>query len=1398
MKRLISLCLFIAMTVSFFAVPSFAAPKKTVFLVTDSFNGEVTNSQPSKASVEGIPSVAVVEDGKDKAVELSGRGITSGVYYSADKVTSEDVSFYSEIKISDKYSSFTVYLKDTAGNVQNLIKLTEEGRLTGTEPRVAYGFPRGRFSPLQLTYNTKHQRLTLYVNGKQVFKERYTANGATSVAGFGIKCDGKEGLSLLLDNVAIFEGKTALKNSSLIPKAKFNCAEVEIASDAGSGSAVGNTVFLNRTFDEDNMKYNDGFDIITANVTHETSLIDGNKYIRLEKNTASQAMLQLRTSGEAKNVVVDVKLSLDPDMDSTSGILIYGREESAGVLTFTPYVRIYAGGVLTLPDGTGIATLKPYKWTHLVFVADYNARNFDIYTDGELVANNVPITNPVVAGIPVLRMGFEAHNLMGAVLIDDLKLYEGTEPRVIEGSVKRNVLPPDNQAPGYLGTMKAVGLHSDAVYNGAQKLFTSSPVIRETDGRTYMTEPDLKLLFGDNVSPVSAHASKDGYYDVDKTAEALGMNRFEYETRVIIYSPAKIDLDEAKLDKIHKYLLFDRPQVEDIQRKYEETKSSHPRIIINNDDLERIKSLYKTDPYMKKWGDKVIAEANKFFGKPDYQYNRYSTGDMEDIDTSQVMLMNLAIAYHLTGNTRYVARAWKMLENICLLDNWNPLGSYLDVGELTTTCAIGYDWLYDVLTEEQKTFIAEAMYDHGIEITNRIYYNQVPATEAYTGWWNAGNNWNAVCNGGTMVGAMAIYERYPEVCADLIRNASRALEYMMPTYYPYGAWEEGAGYWRYALQYVTFAVTSFENTFGDDFGFLKTPGLSNTGWYGSALAGSTGMNNFGDTAGGFINNPQVMWCAAQFDDSELAAARLLEIENIHGGNVMDMLYYRPELIQGEASLSLDSIAEGMEAVSLRERWYDTSATYLGFNGGKALRSHGHMDMGHFVVDMAGERFLIDTGAENYNMEGYFNGMLRYRYYRSRPEGHNTYVINPTDAEDDYGIDVNAFAKSNILVSKPKGAIATLDFSEAHKRDATSAIRGYMLTDDRRNVVVRDEIELKGDSTIHWFLHTGAEIEMADKNTAILTKNGKKVKVALLTNAKEYTFGETKAAPLPTSPQIPQSDNASVNMRKLTLTAKASGRLTITVKVSLLDDPGSLKGPEDINIADWTIPDGEVTALPVADMIYADGKPIEDYNSQITGYSALCPNSQKTVPVITAASSQRVEITQATEFGQDTIVKVIDNSNPDAYRVYRINFYKLPPLADVNGMTRFGVAEVTASHEPEAQNPATNVIDQNLGTRWAADGKGVWVQLELDSVYKVDCIGVAFRDGGARVTPYILELSEDGEKWTEVYNGNSMGINSEYEFRDVPGINAKYARLTCFGNNITTWNSITEFAVLGKK
>ena len=124
-----------------------------------------------------------------------------------------------------------------------------------------------------------------------------------------------------------------------------------------------------------------------------------------------------------------------------------------------------------------------------------------------------------------------------------------------------------------------------------------------------------------------------------------------------------------------------------------------------------------------------------------------------------------------------------------------------------------------------------------------------------------------------------------------------------------------------------------------------------------------------------------------------------------------------------------------------------------------------MDIGSFVVDMAGERFISDVGGENYSASGGYFTTNRYYFYASRPEGHNLYIINPEEDNLDYlGQDI-ATVKSELLVSKPKGAIGVMDLSDAYKTWTNSAKRGFMLGDDRRSVTVRDEIELKGEYQI---------------------------------------------------------------------------------------------------------------------------------------------------------------------------------------------------------------------------------------------------------------------------------------------------------------------------------------------
>ena len=68
----------------------------------------------------------------------------------------------------------------------------------------------------------------------------------------------------------------------------------------------------------------------------------------------------------------------------------------------------------------------------------------------------------------------------------------------------------------------------------------------------------------------------------------------------------------------------------------------------------------------------------------------------------------------------------------------------------------------------------------------------------------------------------------------------------------------------------------------------------------------------------------------------------------------------------------------------------------------------------------------------------------------------------------------------------------MDLTNAYDLRAQSVRRGFMLTDDRQSVVIRDEYELNtGDNTLYWFMHMqNADVEIKDSNTAEITVDGK--------------------------------------------------------------------------------------------------------------------------------------------------------------------------------------------------------------------------------------------------------------------------------------------------------------------
>jgi hypothetical protein len=510
----------------------------------------------------------------------------------------------------------------------------------------------------------------------------------------------------------------------------------------------------------------------------------------------------------------------------------------------------------------------------------------------------------------------------------------------------------------------------------------------------------------------------------------------------------------------------------------------------------------------------------------------------------------LGLVYRLTGETQYADRLWQELDTVTRFKDWNT-SHFLDTAEMTFAVAIGYDWLYETWTPEQREQLRGAIVRLGLEQGLPIYRQQL--------WWSkAIHNWNQVCNGGMAVGALAIAEDEPALARETLYRALCSLPKAMHEFSPDGGWGEGPGYWRYATEYNVYLLAALRTALGNDFGFSAMPGFSETGDFPLYFTGPTGQTfNYADAHSGWRGAPQLFWLASTFKRPAWAAGQ--RVWSQERQSALDLLWGAKWLSDPPSSpdFPLDRHFEGVSVVFLRSAWNDPEATFVGFKGGNNRVNHGQLDLGTFVLESQAERWFTDLGPDNYNLPGYF-GSGRWKFYRNRAEGHNTLVINPS-ADPDQSLD--ATSEIATFRSERDRALAIADLTAAYARSASHVQRGIALL-ERRDCLVQDEITAEKPAEVWWFAHTGAAVELdSTKRVATLSQNGKTLYASLLSPA-DASFQWIDAAPLPASPRVPgQADEArgAHPVRKLAihLTDQTDCRITVLFS-SAPDATASLK------------------------------------------------------------------------------------------------------------------------------------------------------------------------------------------------------------------------------------------------
>ena len=220
------------------------------------------------------------------------------------------------------------------------------------------------------------------------------------------------------------------------------------------------------------------------------------------------------------------------------------------------------------------------------------------------------------------------------------------------------------------------------------------------------------------------------------------------------------------------------PDTEDKEENYTPTFdysriNDHPRLLMTAADFAALKDLIEESPEMKKMHNYVITQSDLHLNEEAIPYQM--VGKRLTTSLAQKHIMNLAYSYRMTGDVRYLNKAEEDLISICSFPSWNP-SHYLDVAELTLSAAFGYDWLYDGLQESTKTLIRKAISEFAFQTS----YNE---TDQFI---DRVNNWNSICNGGLILGALALYGDDESLNQECINIAERSVAANRPALAEYG------------------------------------------------------------------------------------------------------------------------------------------------------------------------------------------------------------------------------------------------------------------------------------------------------------------------------------------------------------------------------------------------------------------------------------------------------------------------------------------------------------------------------------------------------------------------------------------------------------------------------------
>jgi hypothetical protein len=355
------------------------------------------------------------------------------------------------------------------------------------------------------------------------------------------------------------------------------------------------------------------------------------------------------------------------------------------------------------------------------------------------------------------------------------------------------------------------------------------------------------------------------------------------------------------------------------------------------------------------------------------------------------MLEEMAFAYLMTGETKFVDRARQVMNIILKWEDWvmaehKPLRVDLSVASVTRHLATFYDWLHDLLSQEERTALRTAIFSRGIDPFLEIH-------TARSEWWTqATHNWRSVICGEMGISALCFMEDYPKL-TECLEQSTEGVLAILDRGDADGGWDEGVGYWAYGIgEAIRFADVLSRCSGGevDLFGHEYLGMTAEFGLYCATPGG--GCYNFADCQSQHPN-PTLMARLASFYQS---TTYQWAVNQKLPSDLYGFLWYNPDL-EGvlPEGMPLGKHFTGIGVTASRSGWTDEAQVFFGLKSGQTIANHSHLDINSFMVSARGKQLAAELGTWPYDhAHGFFDTKgPRWAYDANSTLGHNTLLVN---------------------------------------------------------------------------------------------------------------------------------------------------------------------------------------------------------------------------------------------------------------------------------------------------------------------------------------------------------------------------------------------------------------------